>query len=291
MVIGAEKSAQASDLARAVQRLLSAVTRPRREAKVCAFSMPPLRAYILNLDAAQDRWAALSGAFAKISFPVVRVPAVEGAKLQLPIPEYAERRYRWFHGRPTNVREVGCYLSHLAACRAFLKTPDSHCLICEDDLMLGPDFPKVLDAALRWRGSWNVLRLTGLSAGHAWPVKQLGEGYALCVNFGRLKGAGAYVVDRAAAQAFVAHLLPMWLPWDHAFDREWWQGLRVASVQPFPISQTDSGFKSSIQKDSRRPFPAWQRWLTTHPYQAVNEVARWFARSVIWLRWKLVRAE
>ena len=246
-----------------------------------------MRAYILNLEAATDRWAALSGAFARIGFPVTRVPGVEGAKLQLPIPEYAEGRYRWFHGRPTNVREVGCYLSHLAACRAFLETTDEHGLICEDDLVLGPDFPRVLEAALRHRASWNILRLTGLSAGHAVPVRPLGGGSALCVNFGRLKGAGAYVVDRATAQVFVAHLRPMWLPWDHAFDREWFFGLRAASVQPFPISQTDSGFKSSIQGSSRRPLASHRRWFTTHPYQAVNEVSRWLFRGVSFLRWKL----
>ncbi len=249
-----------------------------------------MRAYILNLAAAQDRWAALSGAFEQIGFPVVRVPAVEGAALVMPIPEYAEGRYRWFHGRPTNVREVGCYLSHVSACRAFLETPDEHGLICEDDLVLGADFSAVLDDALRWRSSWNILRLTGLSAGHAVPVKALGGGYSLCVNFGRLKGAGAYVVDRAAAQAFVSHLLPMWLPWDHAFDREWFLGLRAVSAQPFPISQTDSGFKSSIQGSSRRPLPSWRRWFTTHPYQAGNEVTRWLFRGVSFLNWKATRA-
>jgi glycosyl transferase family 25 len=250
-----------------------------------------MRAYILNLEAAQDRWTALSGAFEKINFPVVRVPAVEGAKLELPIPEYAEARYRWFHGRPTNIREVGCYLSHLAACRAFLATPDTHGLICEDDLILGPDFPQVLEAALRWRRSWNVLRLTGLSRGHGVPVQLLIDGYAICVNFGRLKGAGAYVVDRRAAEAFVGQLLPMWLPWDHACDREWFQGLRAACVLPFPISQTDSGFKSSIQGSSRRPLASWRRWFTTHPYQAVNEVTRWLFRSLSYLRWKTARPE
>ncbi|MCE9611824.1 MAG: glycosyltransferase family 25 protein [Chthoniobacter sp.] len=248
-----------------------------------------MRAYILNLEAATDRWAALSGAFAKIDFPVTRVPAVEGAKLHLPVPEYAESQYLWFHGRPTNVREVGCYLSHIAACRAFLATSDSHGLICEDDLILGPDFPAVLEAALRWSSAWNILRLTGLSAGHAVRVQPLVGGFGLCVNLGRLKGAGAYVVDRAAAQAFVDRLVPMWLPWDHAFDREWFFGLRAASVQPFPISQTDSKFKSSIQGSSRRPLPSWRRWFTTHPYQAVNEVSRWLFRGVSFLRWKIAR--
>ena len=156
--------------------------------------------------------------------------------------------------------------------------------------MLGPDFPTVLEAALRHRSSWNILRLTGLSAGHAVPVRPLGGGSALCVNFGRLKGAGAYVVDRAAATAFVAHLLPMWLPWDHAFDREWFLGLRAASVQPFPISQTDSGFKSSIQGGSKRPLPSCRRWFTTYPYQAFNEICRGLFRSASFLRWKLGRS-
>jgi len=251
--------------------------------------MQPMRAYILNLDAAQDRWAALSGAFAQIGFPIVRVRAVEGAKLALPIPEYAEGRYRWFHGRPTNLGEVGCYLSHVAAYRAFLETADTHGLICEDDLVLGPDLSTVLDGALRWRGAWNILRLSGLRENRGVPVKALGGGAALCVNFGRLKGTGAYVVDRTAAQAFVAQLLPMWLPFDHALDREWCQSLRAASVQPFPISQTESGFKSTIQRTSRRPLASWRRWFSTHPYQACNEVARGFFRGASWLRWKLSR--
>jgi glycosyl transferase, family 25 len=238
-----------------------------------------MRAYIINLDAEPRRWAVASEAFGRIDFPVVRVPAVLGAGLVLPIPDYAEGRYRWFHGRPTNVGEVGCYLSHVEACRVFLATGDTHALIAEDDL--------VLEEALRWRDSWNILRLTGLGTGHAVRVQELDGKYALCVNFGRLKGTGAYVVDRAAAEAIVARLLPMWLPWDHALDREWWQGLRAASIQPFPISQTDSGFKSSIQKTSRRPLERWRRWFTTYPYQVVNEISRWLSRSVSFVRWKM----
>lgn len=250
-----------------------------------------MRAYIINLEPAKDRWAAISGAFEKIGFSVTRVPAIDGGELVLPIPEYAEGRYRWFHGRPTNVREVGCYLSHMAACRAFLATGDEHGLISEDDLVIGPDFSAMLEAALRSRGSWNILRLACLGPGHAVPVQQLGGGYALCVSFGRLKGTGAYVVDRAAAHALGASLMPMWLPYDHAVDREWLLGLRAASVQPYPISQTDSGFKSTIQGSSRRPFPSYRRWFTTYPYQACNEISRWLFRGLSFIRWKMAGAK
>jgi hypothetical protein len=82
--------------------------------------------------------------------------------------------------------------------------------------------------------------------------RPLGRGYDLCVNFARLKGAGAYVLDRRAARAFATGLLPMWLPFDHAIDREWAFGLRAAYVQPFPISQVEKRFRSSIQSGPSR---------------------------------------
>ena len=45
-----------------------------------------------------------------------------------------------------------------------------------------------------------------------------------------------------AARALVAGLLPMRLPFDHAFDREWFFGLRAATVLPSPCSQIESDF-------------------------------------------------
>ncbi|MBJ7327188.1 MAG: glycosyltransferase family 25 protein [Chthoniobacterales bacterium] len=248
-----------------------------------------MRAYILNLDTAEGRWKSLSEQFKLLNFPLTRVPAVDGTKLQLPTSDYAEARYRLFHGRPTNLREIGCYLSHLAACRAFLETNDTHGLICEDDLVLGKDFLEVLAKAMEVRRSWNILRLSGLGSGAARPVHPLVAGYSICINFGRLKGAGAYILDRRSAETFARRLHPMWLPYDHAFDREWFFGLKAASVQPFPISQVASGFRSSIQIESRSPYPASQRWFTTYPYQAANEVSRLIFRGLSFLFWKIGR--
>jgi glycosyl transferase family 25 len=236
--------------------------------------------YILNLDAATDRWAFMEAAFRPTAFRIHRVPAVNGNSLELPIAEFAEGDYRWYHGRSTNPREVGCYLSHIRACEAFLRSDQQHALICEDDIILQPHFEAVLDAALRHAGSWNVLRLSGLSNGTPVRVASLTEGHALHVSLGRLKGAGAYIVDRAAAAAFAAKLLPMWLPYDHAMDREWFYGLRAAVVLPFPVSQTESGFRSSIQAGKSRQLGKLRRWFTTYPYQAFNEISRWIFRGL-----------
>jgi glycosyl transferase family 25 len=247
---------------------------------------PIMRAYVINMDSARDRWKSMEEAFAATRIPLVRIPAVDRRGLTFPHPQYAEHLYHWFHGRQSNPSEVGCYLSHVAACHAFLATEERHALICEDDVNLRPDFESTLNAAMAHAGCWNVLRLTGLAEGVPLTVRWLVAGRRLCISLGRLKGAGVYVVDRAAAAAFAERLLPMRLPWDHALDREWFCGLKAAYVLPFPASQTERGFRTSIQNSSKPKLPRLQRWLCTYPYQAVNELTRWIARGWHFLNWK-----
>ena len=159
-----------------------------------------MQAFIINLDTAADRWKAIAELFARTRIAIVRVPAIAGAALQLPIADFDERRFRLLHGRATNVREVGCYLSHVAAMRAFLETNDTHGLICEDDIVPGPAFEEVIECALRHARHWNVLRLSGLGEGTPLKIRKLCGDFHLCISLGRVKGAGAYVVDRTAAR-------------------------------------------------------------------------------------------
>ena len=246
-----------------------------------------MKAFIINLDSATTRWSACEKSFAQTPIEFHRIPAVNGSHLRLPVSEFAERRYRWFHGRRTNPGEIGCYLSHIRAMQTFLETEDEHGLICEDDITFGREFADVLESALCKPKRWNLLRLTGLSNGTPVRLSNLCGKYGLYVNFGRLKGSGAYIVDRTAAKALVTGLVPMWLPFDHALDREWFFGLESAYVLPFPCSQTDTRFRSSIQTTSGGKQPAFRRWLATYPYQAYNEVARWLFRSLSFVKAKL----
>jgi hypothetical protein len=76
----------------------------------------------------------------------------------------------------------------------------------------------------------------------------------------------------------------MKVPFDHAVDREWFYGLRAVSVQPFPVSQTEAGFKTSIQRGPARRLGTMRRLLSTYPYQAANEGTRWLFRLMEVLR-------
>ncbi len=249
--------------------------------------MPSLRTYIINLDRAPSRWKHIEESFEKTSLQLCRIPAVDGNTLTLPCADFDAKRFRRFHGRVINIYEVACYLSHMKAIKAFLSTNEEHALICEDDIFVCPDLEKVITAALQESTSWNILRLTGLYPGKTVSVKRLAGEYSLAVQLGRLKGAGAYIVDRKAAEAFARHLLPMWLPWDHAFDREWFLGLKALSVTPFLISQTREHFPSAIQKNSQPKLSNLQRWLTTYPYQIFNELTRYLFRFSTLIAWKL----
>ena len=247
-----------------------------------------MRAFIINLDSATDRWAFIQSSFAGSQLMLCRVPAVDWKTLTLSDAQYSEKLYRWFHGRTPNVRELACYLSHLKALKAFLATDEDHALIGEDDLVLRVDFDAVIEAAMRYTRSWNILRVTGLSPGHPMKLTRLSDDYFLCLNLGRLKGAGAYVIDRVAATVLLGRLLPMRLPYDHAFDREWFFGLRAACVSPFPASQIESPFLSSVQPGIYLRLSRTRRALATYPYQACNEITRWLFRGAAYLRFKLL---
>jgi len=205
---------------------------------------------------------------------------VIGKDLFLPLPEFDEGKFRRRHGRRTNIFEVACYLSHLKAMKAFLATPGSHALICEDDLYPRPGLDGVVERLLALSGAWNMVRLSGLKLGTPFRIADLGGGYALTLPFHRFKGTGAYLIDRKAAEALVRGLLPMWLPYDHALDREWIHGFTAVCVAPFPISQTEEEFASDIQCNAQRHLPGSVRWRWTYPYQIVNECSRWLTRSV-----------
>ncbi|MFZ4116306.1 MAG: glycosyltransferase family 25 protein [Chthoniobacterales bacterium] len=250
--------------------------------------MSSIHAYIINLDRDPSRWKHIQEAFQGTSLQLFRVSAVDGNRLILPSAEFDTHRFRRLHGRAVNIYEIACYLSHMKAIQAFLKTEEEYALICEDDIFVESGLENAITAALEEKDSWNILRLTALCPGHPVVLKKITKDYSLSLQFGRMKGAGAYIVDRKAANAFMKHLLPMWLPWDHAFDREWFFGLKALGVTPFPISQTREHFPSTIQKNSQAKLSTFQRCCTTYPYQAFNEISRYLFRLGALVHYKAV---
>lgn len=243
-----------------------------------------LAVYLINMDGADRRLDAMRAELAHAGLPFTRIAGVNGRALNYPIPEFDERAYRLKHGRRTSPAEIGCYLSHIACARAFLDGDCDLALILEDDVTFKPGFLDVLDRAARQRDLWNILRLTTVNRGRKYRVRDLGQGRWLALALTREKGAGAYVIDRPAAEWFTTGMMPMQLAFDIAFDLEYLNGLRAAFVDPLPASQI-SDHPTQIQTDRLAvKLPRW-RYVTVLPYRAWLELSRLVCRG-----WRLIAA-
>lgn len=247
-----------------------------------------MRAYLINLPEAGDRLTAAEAELDRLDLPFVVVEAIRGKELDYPIAEFSEAGYKLLQGRRRIDAEVGCYLSHLKAIQCFLDSGEEHGLILEDDIKLSDNLKEIISIAYK-SASFDLLRLSSVNTGRWSRTIPLVDGYFLGVAFTREKGAGAYVLNRRAAETILAHYLPMKLPYDHRFDLEWLDGMRTLGVSPPPVNQ--SGFESQIQHNIRSYYyPAYLRYWTVLPSRAFWEVSRMLFRSYSYLKLKAEQA-
>jgi len=258
------------------------------------------KVYVINLDRSPERLQTFIQSFGSTGLEIVRVSAVDGSELALPHPDYDDRRYRLYQGRRvTSMGIIGCYFSHINALRQFLESDEETALICEDDVSAKPELPQVLREVLSLRKHWDFLRLncefTTKNMPVYIPIKKLGFGYRLTVPTYYMPGAGAYLVNRKAAERMIKFLLPMYLPWDHAFEQNWRMGLTTMMVVPFPIELNEHKSHSVIgavdglaggSRHDRLPF--LQRYLLSPmlPYRGLMTCQRWRKQlgTALWYR-------
>jgi glycosyl transferase family 25 len=202
-----------------------------------------------------------------------RVPAFDGRTLgPLPWPDYDRAAYDSNWGKSHNPNELGCYLSHIKALRAFLASNHEFALILEDDALIRGDLIAVLNSLVAIRSRWDVVKLAGIHWAMPVTVQPLPGAMRLVAFLQRNTGSAAYVVNRRAATAYVRHLLPMSVPYDHAFDQVWRYGLRMRGVLPFPIGTAGSStINVSAALGRKKP---WYRRASVLWYRTRTETMR-----------------
>ncbi|MFN9744307.1 MAG: glycosyltransferase family 25 protein [Betaproteobacteria bacterium] len=241
--------------------------------------MGALQTWVINLDRAPDRLARVRQQLERLQLPWQRLPAVDARALTpaqralLDEPAFHRR-----HGMTPLPGELGCYLSHVEVMRRFLAGDAEAALVLEDDVRLQDTLPAVLAALMRCPGRWDVVKLSAVHSGTPVPVADLGGGHALAVMLSKCTGSSAYLMNRRAAAAWLRDrggLLPMRLPYDHAFDRAWLFGLKQRLVVPTPCSHDDQ-VASTIGAPATMPsrkFRGLRRW-PTHLWRLGNELRR-----------------
>jgi len=237
--------------------------------------MHSLHTWVINLDRAPQRLARIGARLNTLGVAWTRFSAVEGK--QVPAAEQAtlldRAGFEQRHGMTPSLGELGCYLSHVRVMEAFLAGPHDFALILEDDVQPTPALPEVLRSLMAAHGRWDMVKLSAIHSGTPVGVLDLGQGHRLGVMFSRCTGSSAYAVNRAAAQRYVQRLLPMQLPFDHAYDRGWVYGLKVSRVFP-EVCVHDDQVESTIGNPGpSRKFAWWRRW-GTYRHRLRTELAR-----------------
>jgi glycosyl transferase family 25 len=245
--------------------------------------MMNLHAFVINLPSAVERLRRVTERLDAAGIPHTRVEGVYGPGLVFPHPDFAARRYTLWHGKEPNPREVGCYLGHIAAIRAFLESNAEYGLMLEDDADFAPELPALLKEAITARDTWDLLHLSHCGRIHPSTfvtLRTLSNNARIAQHLTHVKGAGAYLVNRRWAKAAVNALLPMWLPWDYAFDRE--EDLpgrfRVALLLPFPVSQATPDVSQITQT---RKLGFWRRSFTVMPRRTFERAVRFVRRLAV----------
>lgn len=234
--------------------------------------------YIINLQHATKRWEHMRANLASLGLPYTRIEAVYGDQLTAPITGYNPWKYHLLTGKVTNKREIGCYISHIKAMEAFLKSTHSYALILEDDVTLPNQIESLLASACEQGKWWDMLRLTSSRQGAFLPFAPLPSGHALAYNRRVLKNTGAYFVNRHAAHCCVTKMLPMCLPYDVALDRDWQYGFKTACIAPLPV-ELENEFPGQIPKAKRLWF---FRATTFHFFHLLTWFERRYYRGRYW---------
>ncbi len=244
-----------------------------------------LHTWVINLDRAPQRLARIAPRLDELGVAWTRFPAVEGKLL----PEQEQARlmdpagFGRLHGMTPTLGELGCYLSHVRVMEAFLASPHEFALILEDDVKPTAALPEVLDRLIAARDRWDMVKLSAIHRGSPVGVLDVGQGHQLGVMFSRCTGSSAYVVNRMAAQRYVQMLLPMQLPYDHAYDRGWVYGLKVRRVFP-EVCVHDDLVESTISTPGPSRKFHWSRRWSTYWHRLRTELRRFGYGVGSWLR-------
>ena len=241
-----------------------------------AFPHDKMEVYVINLDRSPERLERMKRRLGKLGIPFVRIAGADGKSRPFVAgKDYSPKKYSLAAGKQTTPTEIGCYISHYTVMEKFLRSSAKpFALIIEDDMAFSDDLPDIL-AALAARPGWDMVKLNGSHRGGYVCKRSLTPRYRLAKNLFHQSKSGAYVINRRAAERYVAKLLPMFVPLDHEFVKFWKYGLRGFCLTPFPAREegADTTIDYKALRLTRKP---WWKRLPTALYKSWIALRRAF---------------
>jgi glycosyl transferase family 25 len=191
--------------------------------------------YLINLDSDKERLASMEKQLLACGIHYERFPAIRGDQL----PEWL---YPFFFNQDGSKSsqlsqgEIGCYASHLALMSRVVNS-NAPALILEDDLIILPDFPKIISMILESELSWDIFRLTSKDKSPTIKFSSLTDGYEVVKYIRVPPKTGAHLVTPEGARKFLEWQKPRWRPVDQDLRRVWELDLLTLGISPLPATQ------------------------------------------------------
>jgi glycosyl transferase, family 25 len=246
-----------------------------------------VKAFVINLDRAAERFARVQSRFAPLGLEIVRVCAPDAraspdwvlSQRGLSIIEPPDvLLYNTYDFRSLELAEEACFQGHLRALRAFLGCGEPHGLILEDDAAPKGDVAAAIALALANAHAWDIVKLESIrqdGSRLAVPLARA-SGLALVYSLKASMGAAAYLVSRAGAEKLLAAGPKHFEPWDYVFAAPSLHGARMLDIAPFPVKQ--EGGDSFLHPDWPNHKRARRRGAGVALARAVNMSGRRLAR-------------
>ena len=244
--------------------------------------------FIISLPRAQERRVTMAAQMNALGLPYTFVDGVDGQALDLPNhPAYARAKRLLLCGTELTPGELGCLLSHRAACERILELGLPAAVVLEDDAILDASFPTVVQALCRSIVPWDMVPFLARAktARLSRSIAPLCGPHMLSRPYGTPGGTYGYMLTAHAAARMVTLLQRNWLPVDFVQSRVWQSGLDVLSVVPSPVryDRTLPSFIDKARWDETCQATGWRRVL--HPFaRAAWKTQMAFCKNYVWLR-------
>jgi len=251
--------------------------------------------YLINLERATERLDSCIDEFNKIDLRFKLFRAVDGKTITLPNKDFCELSYNLLNGKRKNLGEIGCYFSHLNVLKDFIESGENLALVCEDDISLNKDLKKIIESAINSNIKFDLLRLSGGNRpehepGNPIKLKKIYDDYYLSMFFTFKHGTGSYLITKKGAKAVLKKISKMYLPIDHALDRDWITGIRSLGIVPSPVQLKKELHQDNSYINSNNIYkfkPIYRYWILI-PYRIANELLRTFYKITLFLKIKIL---
>jgi glycosyl transferase family 25 len=219
--------------------------------------------FVINLEKSLDRRARMAEQLNALNLAHQFFPAVNGYALDLAKhPAYAGTLRKLCFGRDFTPGYFGCLLSHRAVYQHMVDQDIEEALILEDDAILNPDLPQVLDIITKLDAPWEMIRFLGSEKVYrnSRDLLPLYKDFRLTRPLLTPGGACGYILKKSAAKKLLRVMQKNFLANDVILGHIWLTRVNVYAVKPSPVYE-DMTLESTIGMERFNKKIQLQGWL------------------------------